>query len=590
LLSDLRDDLQLDLQVDFELRRRQDYEDMKLTMQLNANFLIDEARLHQENQQELKLLLDTVSRQQIFMNERIVAMGHPPLTDRELMDVQELCKHITDAIELKLKLIMDEMQKVNGAVIDVHKQVLLMDNKLTDRAEKERIMQERKLIVQNLNISHMKDEVRIISERIGEGGFGSVCLAVKKDYSDVRFAVKVFKDVTPGGKATIENEALIMRLLESHTNIILCYGYMHHLGESWIVMEHAIFGSVGAVLDKESLFDAIPLYIKILWLRDSINGLAYMHSLGILHKDIKPDNLLVVSDLTVKLCDFGLSKELESDRARTTGIAVKGTHAFMAPEQKEKGGGSSRQSDVYSWGITALHILWGKNFGNDNAIQILNQVTSRIENPKMRAQLRNAIVNNIAADRDLRSDTSDIYESLLAIEELFPRDIISRLRFDCLKAFQEYSQQSALEAVNSFSAAQSSETMTPKDQQSSTGSAKSKISNDFDGFAEAKAIMIDWLKTEAKLEPFVCPIIASNLIAGGIYSIREIAHYFKRNDVSKLTSIISPLHLEEIVQAMLRCELVYKDCEAVRAFLPTQTSVEYASFPCKLSYHLYLFA
>lgn len=352
--------MQLVLQVDAEYRRQQDFIDMKMTMQLNMNLLIEDAK---DNQEELKQLLHSIMQQQSLVDKTLVAMGHHPLSNDELVEMDRWRRDFSIAIDSKLNSIIDEVHKVNGVVVNVQQQVLLISNKLDEsfsHEEKEKARHHKQAMAQKLDISHMRSDIHVIGKQIGEGGFGIVRLAVRISSPESRYAVKVFKGVSPSGRICVENEALIMQLLAKNQNTVDCFGYIHHLDESWIVMEFAAYGSIGKILNNQELFHVIPFYVKFLWMRDSMAGLTYMHNLRIIHKDFKPDNLLVFLDLKVKLCDFGLSKELEEEQSKTEGKEPGGTTLYMAPEQRDNRGSSDR-SDVYSWGITALQIMWGKN-------------------------------------------------------------------------------------------------------------------------------------------------------------------------------------------------------------------------------------
>jgi serine/threonine protein kinase len=154
----------------------------------------------------------------------------------------------------------------------------------------------------------------------------------------------------------VEDEVLMLHMLSGCNNIIRCYGFSHDLikQQSYILMEIATLGSLTDLSDRH-LYPEIPRPVIIYFILGLTNAVTYLHSHNVVHKDIKPQNVLLSQGLTIKLCDFGLSKKLDTGKSKTMSVkgSVQGTTFYMAPEVTT-GKHSSRKSDVYSLGMTII--------------------------------------------------------------------------------------------------------------------------------------------------------------------------------------------------------------------------------------------
>jgi len=148
--------------------------------------------------------------------------------------------------------------------------------------------------------------------------------------------------------------ALTERLSHPHIQCRLDPGERHH--EPYEVLDYASGGSLRGRIGHEPL----PISCVVAWGRQMAQALAYLHQLGIVHRDVKPDNLLLDSRLQIKLADFGAAVSVTKRRLAWLQIpaVLEGTPQYMSPEQVTGEEGDAR-SDVYSWGVVMYELLTG---------------------------------------------------------------------------------------------------------------------------------------------------------------------------------------------------------------------------------------
>eukprot|EP01063_Lacrimia_lanifica_P034793 TRINITY_DN651_c0_g3_i2.p1 TRINITY_DN651_c0_g3~~TRINITY_DN651_c0_g3_i2.p1 ORF type:complete len:948 (+),score=63.13 TRINITY_DN651_c0_g3_i2:168-3011(+) len=187
----------------------------------------------------------------------------------------------------------------------------------------------------------------VAMKNIGCGAFGVVQLAVHSATQEC-VAVKTLR-----ASGAMENELRLLRQLR-HPHIVALKGFYMPEGsyEAQIYMEYVAGGSLHDVVAKQGrMFESGVRRC----LRDTLLGLEYLHSRGVVHRDIKPHNLLVDREGSVKLADFGCCKE---DVDGTADTGVRGTAQYMAPECVR--GKVSTGSDIWSVGATAVHLASGR--------------------------------------------------------------------------------------------------------------------------------------------------------------------------------------------------------------------------------------
>jgi serine/threonine protein kinase len=192
-----------------------------------------------------------------------------------------------------------------------------------------------------------------LGDPIGSGGMAIVYLAEDCELHRP-VAVKLLADnlaVDEGFRARFLREAQLAARL-SHPNIVHVYDLgRDENGRPFIVMEYVDGRSLAEVLDRER-----PLALeRVLEVgRECCTGLAYAHAAGLVHRDLKPHNLLVDGDGRVKIADFGIARSLDAADLTLTG-SVLGTAGYLAPEQG-RGEPVTAAADMYSLGVT-LHQL-----------------------------------------------------------------------------------------------------------------------------------------------------------------------------------------------------------------------------------------
>ncbi|EJD55307.1 hypothetical protein AURDEDRAFT_132470 [Auricularia subglabra TFB-10046 SS5] len=220
---------------------------------------------------------------------------------------------------------------------------------------------------------------------IGAGAFGSVYLAVNLESGGLMAVKEIrFHDVLnlPSLYKQIKDELSVMEMLH-HPNIVEFYGIEVHRDKIYIFEEYCQGGSLQALLDLGRIEDERIVQVYTMQI---LEGLLYLHSKGIVHRDIKPDNILLDHEGVIKLVDFGAAKVLARNhksimRTRMNSVALPegmrnsltGTPMYMSPEVI-KGNKRGRQGamDIWSLGCVVLEFATGKkpwsNLDNEWAI------------------------------------------------------------------------------------------------------------------------------------------------------------------------------------------------------------------------------
>lgn len=198
-----------------------------------------------------------------------------------------------------------------------------------------------------------------IETQIGRGGMGAVYLG-RQVSLDRDVAVKVLASELaddPQFLERLEREARVMARLR-HPNIVAVHDFQRTEDGAAIVMEFVEGGSLREKLLKHP--NGLPVAEALRILRQIAAGLEAAHASGVIHRDMKPENVLIDADGTARVTDFGLALPLHEGTTRLTlsGKAV-GTVDYMAPEQF-RGAEADARLDVFALGVLAYELLTGK--------------------------------------------------------------------------------------------------------------------------------------------------------------------------------------------------------------------------------------
>lgn len=188
-------------------------------------------------------------------------------------------------------------------------------------------------------------------ELIGKGSFGMVYKGIDLE-SNRLLAVKEISLVGSNVQQLpiLQKELALMERLH-HPNIVQCLGADHDDQYLRIYMDYVAGGSVSSIIRSFGCFQERQASVLT---QQMLRGLQYLHDRKIAHRDLKGDNLLLETDGTLKLADFGTAKELA-----TQAMSVAGTAYFMAPEVI-RGVGHGVEADVWSVGCCVIEMLTGK--------------------------------------------------------------------------------------------------------------------------------------------------------------------------------------------------------------------------------------
>ena len=246
-----------------------------------------------------------------------------------------------------------------------------------------------------------------LTEKIAEGGMGTVYKG--RDRTTGRtVAIKL---VTPQmAKNNVflqrfEKEYNAARSLD-HPNVIRALDYGTAAGRPYLVMEYVDGESLGQRLERDG---KLPETEAIRLIGQAAQGLQKAHKQGLIHRDVKPDNIMVTRDGQAKLADLGLVKELETDVNLTRTGRGLGTPHFMAPEQFKNAKNADVRCDVYSLAATLYMMVTGKlPFQSSGPLdawmkKMNNELTPpRKANPELSERVDAAILRAMSADPDQR--------------------------------------------------------------------------------------------------------------------------------------------------------------------------------------------
>ncbi len=220
-------------------------------------------------------------------------------------------------------------------------------------------------------------------EKVGQGGMSSVYKARHSATSEI-VAVKI------ASRLVLNSEHLMRRFEQEyaiafplrHRHLVKVLDYGTHDAVPFLVMEFIDGQSLGQRLKKEQFSenDALAVVLQV------VGALSYLHKKQIIHRDIKPGNILFTKAGDAKLADLGLVKDLESMSQLTRSNVGLGTMQFAAPEQFDNARAADIRSDVYSLAATMYVMLLGEYpFGDGSVMAMLGRkLQNRFDAPRMK--------------------------------------------------------------------------------------------------------------------------------------------------------------------------------------------------------------
>ncbi len=261
----------------------------------------------------------------------------------------------------------------------------------------------------------ISDRYQVIKS-IGEGGMANVYLAYDT-ILDRNVAVKVLRGDLANDEKFVrrfQREALAASSL-SNPNIVEVYDVGEDNGEYYIVMEYIEGKHLKQLLKKRgklTVTEAVDIVSQI------TDGLSVAHDSYIIHRDIKPQNIMILENGLVKITDFGIAMAMNSTQLTQTNSVMGSVH-YLPPEQAN-GKGATLQSDIYSIGILFYELLTGKlPFKGENAVEIALKhlkeplPSIRDEVPNIPQSVENIIIKATAKNPKNRyADAREMHEDL----------------------------------------------------------------------------------------------------------------------------------------------------------------------------------
>jgi len=274
-------------------------------------------------------------------------------------------------------------------------------------------------------------EYRLI-KKIGEGGMGVVYLAMQESLNR-EVALKIIR---PERSGAMDAQARFNREVEAitelrHPNIITIYGSGEESGISYFAMEMVRGkGLVEKLLEASEKNNKIPLPKILSWIKQMADALSSAHKAGVIHRDVKPSNIMITPESVAMLMDFGVARHMNLSTLTLSG-EFRGTPNYASPEQVRASGKKiNNLTDVYSLGVTLYEAVTGiVPFRGETSQQVFHKILEedptapRVLAPTISRDVETVILTAMEKDQSKRYQSMD--EFALDIARLLSGEMIS---------------------------------------------------------------------------------------------------------------------------------------------------------------------